>query len=417
MVYMNVRVHHGGAFGYEEGVFKYLKGQSTIIEDIDSDRWSLFEAYEELRQFGYLQANIVALWYKDPSFDYLETSLKMLKGDAEAIEMCNIAGLRGLVELYVVHDVGDAEPFPEVGYVDVGGVAEEGTDDGLGLVVFEGHGAEAAGASAEPNKATKGGDVGDEFQVDGSESNNEDSEDPEYMPSDEEGDSVGEVHFANSDEDFEGDNGFDDGNSVPEEVTACKEKGKGINQLSDEDRVDSDEDWRPFWSAASKYEVMCGLDKFVVDLAASECSYRRWQMSGLPCPHAISCITFKGLDLESFVDDHYKKDAYLRCYQEVIHPLNGPNLWERSQYDDVMPPSYRKPSHRPVKKRKRGPGDDDNRSQKSSAATSSTSKKPSHSQPIQRKRPFSVIQTGAPHIPMQKLKLMAKLPPSAWGNL
>ncbi|RYR11104.1 hypothetical protein Ahy_B05g079590 [Arachis hypogaea] len=225
-------------------------------------------------------------------------------------------------------------------------------------------------------------------------------------------------------------------------------------------------DWRPFWSAASKYEVMCGLDKFVVDLAAY---------------------------------DYYKKDAYLRCYQEVIHLLNGPDLWERSQYDDVMPPPYRKPSHRLVKKRKRGPGDEDNRSQthlscrgqtqrcsncgalghkksgctkpnkknqsasqqvgkgpkkarptdhstqpknqtknvagpappqsnpkapssqplpkKSSAAASSTSKKDSHSQPTKRKRHFSVIQTGAPHIPMQKLKLMAKLPPSAWGNL
>ncbi|RYR14319.1 hypothetical protein Ahy_B04g070874 [Arachis hypogaea] len=164
-----------------------------------------------------------------------------MKGDAEAIDMCNIAGLRGLVELYVVHDVGDAEPFPEVGYVDVGGVTEEGTDDGLGLVVFEGHGAEAVGASAEPNKATEGGDVGDEFQVDGSESNDEDSEDPEYMPSNEEGDSVGEVHFTDSDEDFEGDSGFDDGNSVPEEATAGKEKGKGISQFSDEDGADSDE--------------------------------------------------------------------------------------------------------------------------------------------------------------------------------
>ncbi|RYR69199.1 hypothetical protein Ahy_A03g015734 [Arachis hypogaea] len=27
------------------------------------------------------------------------------------------------------------------------------------------------------------------------------------------------------------------------------------------------------------------------------------------------------------------------------------------------------------------------------------------------------LKTGAPHIPMQKLKLMAKLPPNAWGNL
>ncbi|XP_072072121.1 uncharacterized protein [Arachis hypogaea] len=239
-----------------------------------------------------------------------------------------------------------------------------------------------------------------------------------------------------------------------------------------EKRVKHSRDWRPFWSAASKYEVMCGLDKFVVDLAVCECSCRRWQMSGLPCSHAISCITFKGLDLESFVDDHYKKDAYLRYYQKVIRPLNGPDLWERSQYNDVMPPPYRKPSHRLVKKRKRGPGDDDNRSQihlsrrgqtqkcsncgalghkksgctkskkktknvaglappqsnpkapssqplpqKSSATASSTYKKDSHSQSIQRKRHFSVIQTGAPHIPMQKLKLMAKLSPSTWDNL
>ncbi|XP_029148831.1 uncharacterized protein [Arachis hypogaea] len=122
-------------------------------------------------------------------------------------------------------------------------------------------------------------------------------------------------------------------------------------------------DWRPYWSAASKYEVMCGLDKYVVDLAAGECSCRKWQMSGIPCPHAISCITFKGLDLESYVDDYYKKEAYLRCYREVIHPVNGPELWERTQYNDVIPSPYRRPSHRPVKKRKRGPTDEDNRSQ------------------------------------------------------
>ncbi|RYR26513.1 hypothetical protein Ahy_B02g060763 [Arachis hypogaea] len=257
---------------------------------------------------------------------------------------------------------------------------------------------------------------------------------------------------------------------------------------------------------------------------------KRWQMSRLPFPHAISCITFKGLDLESYVDDCYKKDAYLRYYQEVIHPLNGLDIWERTQYDDVMPPPYRRPSHRLVKKRKRGPGDEDNRRQthlsrrgqiqrccncgtvghkkggctnpkrrgwkvsrsqppdqtvqrgilrriscsqpnpptsqskkpatrpkklatnpndastqpkiqpkksgtapaqsnpkapssqrlakkRSATAASSTSKKHSHSQPTERKRHFSVIQTGAPHVPLQKLKLMAKLPPSAWENL
>ncbi|RYQ96570.1 hypothetical protein Ahy_B08g092369 [Arachis hypogaea] len=190
-------------------------------------------------------------------------------------------------------------------------------------------------------------------------------------------------------------------------------------------------------------------------------------MSRLPCPHAISCITFKGLDMESFVDDHYKKDAYLRCYQEVIHPLNGPDLWERIQYDDVMPQPYRTIGGQVTSQLRRGSEDLRMRiteakltsfvgakykdaliiqpaiqqagkgpkrgpalpqcnpkapstqplPKKSSAAASSTSKKNSHNQPTDRKRHFSVIQIGAPHIPMQKLKLMAKLPPSAWGNL
>ncbi|RYR14141.1 hypothetical protein Ahy_B04g070764 isoform B [Arachis hypogaea] len=108
---------------------------------------------------------------------------------------------------------------------------------------------------------------------------------------------------------------------------------------------------------------MCGLDKYVLDLAAGECSCRKWQMSEIPCPHAISCITFKGLNFESYVDDCYKKEAYIMCYQEVIHPVNGPELWERTQYDDVIPPPYRRPSHRPVKKRKRRAADEDNRSQ------------------------------------------------------
>ncbi|RYR79111.1 hypothetical protein Ahy_A01g003975 [Arachis hypogaea] len=130
-----------------------------------------------------------------------------------------------------------------------------------------------------------------------------------------------------------------------------------------EKRTSLARDWRPYWSSASKYEVMCGLDKYVVDLTAGECSCTKWQMSGIPCPHAISCIIFKGLNLESYVDDCYKKEAYIMCYKEVIHSLNGLELWERTQYDDVIPPPYRKLSHRPVKKRKRRAADEDNRSQ------------------------------------------------------
>ncbi|XP_057747440.1 uncharacterized protein LOC130966639 [Arachis stenosperma] len=114
-------------------------------------------------------------------------------------------------------------------------------------------------------------------------------------------------------------------------------------------------EWRPYWSAAQTYEVVNGLSKYAVDLSLRECSCRKWQLSGIPCTHALSCINFKGLDLEAYVDDCYKRDAYVKCYESVINPVNGPDLWQQTNFDDVMPPPYRKPSHRPVKKRKRGP--------------------------------------------------------------
>ncbi|XP_015965270.3 uncharacterized protein LOC107489002 [Arachis duranensis] len=122
-------------------------------------------------------------------------------------------------------------------------------------------------------------------------------------------------------------------------------------------------EWRPYWSAAQTYEFVNGLSKFAVDLSAHECSCSKWQLSGIPCTHAISCINYKGLDIDGFVDDCYKKPAYVKCYDSVINPLNGPDLWEKTNFDDVMPPPYRKPSHRPVKKRKRGPDEPPDSSQ------------------------------------------------------
>ncbi|XP_057760844.1 uncharacterized protein LOC130981257 [Arachis stenosperma] len=100
-------------------------------------------------------------------------------------------------------------------------------------------------------------------------------------------------------------------------------------------------------------DVILGVDnQFCVRHLYNNFRKRRWQMSGILCVHAIISIKFKGLDLEPFVADCYKKEAYLKCYKSVIHPLNGPDLWERTSHHDVMPLPYRRPSHRPVKKRK-----------------------------------------------------------------
>ncbi|XP_016185194.2 uncharacterized protein LOC107626811 [Arachis ipaensis] len=72
------------------------------------------------------------------------------------------------------------------------------------------------------------------------------------------------------------------------------------------------------------------------------------------CTHAMTCIRKMCFNVDSYVADYYKKAAYISCYQHVIYPLNGPNLWDRTQFEDVLPPTYRKPIGRPKKKRARG---------------------------------------------------------------
>ncbi|QHN94907.1 hypothetical protein HN51_042759 [Arachis hypogaea] len=126
MEYFKLKVYHGGWFSYDKGPLQYVGGETTIIEDIDCDRWSLFEAYAELKQFGYVEENISALWYKDPMDENIKKNIKLFQGDADAIAICKIAELREYVELFVVHKVEKENILPKAGYKDVGG------DQGIG---------------------------------------------------------------------------------------------------------------------------------------------------------------------------------------------------------------------------------------------------------------------------------------------
>ncbi|RYR76888.1 hypothetical protein Ahy_A01g001403 isoform B [Arachis hypogaea] len=87
-----------GLFTYRNGPLQYMGGETTVIEEIDGDRWSVFETYAELRQFGYVQENIPSLWFKDPTHEDLKKNLKLFKSDVDSIAMCNIAELRNVSE-------------------------------------------------------------------------------------------------------------------------------------------------------------------------------------------------------------------------------------------------------------------------------------------------------------------------------
>ncbi|KAG8373885.1 hypothetical protein BUALT_Bualt11G0071800 [Buddleja alternifolia] len=68
-----------------------------------------------------------------------------------------------------------------------------------------------------------------------------------------------------------------------------------------------------------------GTEQHTVDLENYTCRCRKWDISGIPCKHACSAITFQGLQIEEFVYKSYRVDTYLEVYSPAIMSINGRN--------------------------------------------------------------------------------------------
>ncbi|CAN1820398.1 hypothetical protein LINPERHAP1_LOCUS29079 [Linum perenne] len=94
-------------------------------------------------------------------------------------------------------------------------------------------------------------------------------------------------------------------------------------------------------------------DRFTVRLDEKKCSCRSWDLTGIPCPHAITCIISEGNDPEKYISKWYTVQKYWATYDNVMTPLDGHELWPPSQYAPVLPPHIRKMPGRPRKNRVR----------------------------------------------------------------
>ncbi|KAK2351765.1 hypothetical protein QL285_096968 [Trifolium repens] len=97
-------------------------------------------------------------------------------------------------------------------------------------------------------------------------------------------------------------------------------------------------------------------DKYTINLLKRECSCRKWYLTGLPCCHAIPCMRDQNIDVDQYVPDYYRKEAYAACYSHMIYPTNGQNLWTKTEFVDLQPPPIKRQPGRPKKKRNREAG-------------------------------------------------------------
>ncbi|MBA0777935.1 hypothetical protein Gotri_005882, partial [Gossypium trilobum] len=81
------------------------------------------------------------------------------------------------------------------------------------------------------------------------------------------------------------------------------------------------------YAGNEKYEVDCGLgNKHVVDLLNSSCSNKKWDLSGIPCKHAISCMQLLAehvRDMEPILPPMIKR------------PLGRPKQTRRKEVDEA----------------------------------------------------------------------------------
>jgi hypothetical protein len=90
-----------------------------------------------------------------------------------------------------------------------------------------------------------------------------------------------------------------------------------------------------------------------VDLRARTCGCRYWDVTGIPCNHAISVIMKIKQQPEDYVHDFFKKPMYKKAFSYVVYPVPGAEDWPKTNTRDIDPPVFReKPGKKQTKRRK-----------------------------------------------------------------
>lgn len=72
-----------------------------------------------------------------------------------------------------------------------------------------------------------------------------------------------------------------------------------------------------------------------------KCTWRKWQLCGISCSPAISCLLFMKKDHAHYVDSCYRRATYMRAFEPIIFSLSGENMWIKTSIDPVYPPPIR----------------------------------------------------------------------------
>lgn len=81
--------------------------------------------------------------------------------------------------------------------------------------------------------------------------------------------------------------------------------------------------WNSIYNGDGEFEVGYRKEGYVVNIRKHTCSCRKWQLSGIPCTHAIAAILQTGERPEKYLDECYLRTIFLKAYKYSLRPISG----------------------------------------------------------------------------------------------
>ncbi|XP_025702903.1 uncharacterized protein [Arachis hypogaea] len=116
--------------------------------------------------------------------------------------------------------------------------------------------------------------------------------------------------------------------------------------------------WRAIWAGDSErvlFEVHSQNHKVGVNLHKRTCTCNVWQLTGMPCRHAVAALAKMCLKTENFVHKWLTMEAIRATYSHCIKPVNSEEYWTLTNVPRPLPPTIKRAAHRPKMKRRADP--------------------------------------------------------------
>lgn len=114
---------------------------------------------------------------------------------------------------------------------------------------------------------------------------------------------------------------------------------------------------KAFQSKEGEYEIKEGKAMLTVSLNNKTCLCGAWQISGLPCRHALRAILAAGHNPFKYCSTWYSVQVYKQAYGASINSVPDYEHWPEILQPTILPPHIKRGIGRPSRNRRREVGE------------------------------------------------------------